>query len=110
MAEDDVRLLLRQHVTTVSTLEILLFMRREAGRTWTEAALERELRASRALVGEGLRRLVRAGLVQGDGEAWRYRPVTADLAEICDRLERAYRLKPVSIVNLIAAPHSDATG
>lgn len=103
-ADEDVRQFIRQHLASVWALELLLLMKRDATRVWTAFDLERELRASEALVTESLRALVRAGIVQGDGGAWRYAPMAPDLTELCARLEAAYRDSPVAIINLIAKP------
>lgn len=109
VADGDVRQLIDQHVSSVWVLELLLLMKRDSARAWTESDLEREMRASGRLVLDSLRRLLRAGIVQGDGEVWRYDPVSPDLSDLCARLAAAYRDSPVAVINLIATPRGAAT-
>ena len=96
---------IREHVRSVWALELLLLLKRDPGRAWAADQLVAELRASIGLVAEILARLEQAGLaVRADGDGYSYRPATAALAQLSDRLESAYRERPVAIVNLIAAP------
>lgn len=71
----------------------------------------RELRASSNLVRDNLARFQTSGLaVQDDDRCWRYSPASPVLAELAGRLEAAYRERPVSIINLIAAPPDPIQG
>jgi hypothetical protein len=104
-ADAELAVFLREHVRSVWGVEVLLVLKRDAARCWTPAELVAELRASTGLVSDNLQRFERAGLaVRDDQGCWRYRPAAPVLAALCDRLERAYRERPVAIVNLIAAP------
>lgn len=106
MATDhDLAGFVREHIRSVWALELLLVLRRDAGRCWPPADLVRELRASTGLVNDNLLQLERGGLVLRDDQGcYRYRPAAPVLDELCQRLESAYRERPVAIVNLIAAP------
>lgn len=96
---------LREHVRSVWGVELLLVMKRDEARCWPPAALVAELRASTGLVIDTLQRFERAGLVAADDAGcYRYRPAGTPLSALCDRLEAAYRERPVAVVNLIAAP------
>lgn len=71
----------------------------------------RELRASSNLVRDNLARFQTSGLaVQDDDGCWRYSPASPVLDELAGRLEAAYRERPVSIINLIAAPPDPIQG
>jgi DNA-binding IclR family transcriptional regulator len=104
-SDPDLAAFVREHLRSVWALELLLVLRRDRERGWTAAELVRELRASTGLVNDNLVRFERSGLVARDDEGrFRYRPAAAVLGALCDRLETAYRQRPVAIVNLIAAP------
>lgn len=106
MASDpELATFVREHLRSVWAVELLLVLKRDPERCWGAAELVRELRASMGLVSDNLRRFERVGLaVLDDRDCWRYRPAAPVLADLCDRLEAAYRERPVSIVNIIAAP------
>ena len=106
MSEDpDLLAFVRQHVRSVWALELLLLLRREPERSWAAPELVRELRASHGLVADNLGGFERAGLATHDADQrHRYCPATPLLDALCARLEDAYRARPVTIVNLIAAP------
>jgi DNA-binding IclR family transcriptional regulator len=98
-------------VRSVWALELLLVLKRDAERRWPAEALTAELRASTSLVNDNLQRFERSGLaVRDEGEGWRYAPASAVLAGLVDQLEQAYRERPVSIINLIAAPPDPIQG
>lgn len=102
--EPDLVAFLRDNFRSMWTLELLLLLKADAVRCWRPEALVRELRASQFLVSDGLKALERAGLVIGDSDgAWRYSPPGDVLGQLCDRLEHAYRERPVTVVNIIAA-------
>lgn len=104
-ADAELAAFLREHVRSVWGVEILLLMKRDEARCWTPGQLVAELRASTWLVNDTLQRFERGGLVTADDEGcYRYRPAASPLAVLCDRVEAAYRERPVAIVNLIAQP------
>lgn len=71
----------------------------------------RELRASSNLVRDNLARFQTSGLaVKDDDGCWRYAPASPVLDALAIRLEAAYRERPVSIINLIAAPPDPIQG
>lgn len=105
--EEDVVALIEGALPSVWALETLLLLRRAPDRTWTAEALVTELRASAVLVAQCLKDLERAGLVLTEGGVARYAPASAGLAALCDRLENAYRERPVAVINTIAARRPD---
>jgi DNA-binding IclR family transcriptional regulator len=103
--DQDLAGFVREHIRSVWALELLLVLRRDAARGWPPADLVRELRASTGLVNDNLLQLERGGLVlRDDHGCYRYGPAAPALDALCERLETAYRERPVAIVNLIAAP------
>lgn len=106
MADDDdpeLAQFVREHIRTMWAVELLLALKADAERCWAPSELVRELRASKTLVDDNLQRLQRGGLViEDDRSCWRYRPAGAAIAALADRLEQAYRERPVSVINLIA--------
>ena len=95
---------IREHVRSVWALELLLLMRRDPERRWTEAELVRELRASTTLVADILRQFQASGLLAPEDGGFRYAPASPVLEALCIRLEAAYRKRPVAVINLIAKP------
>jgi hypothetical protein len=101
----------REHIGSVWAVELLLLLRRDAARCWAPDELVRELRASTNLVRDNLAAFQRSGLaVEDDDGCWRYAPAGVVLDELAARLEAAYRERPVSIINLIAAPPDPVQG
>jgi hypothetical protein len=101
----------REHIRSVWAVELLLLLRRDAERRWTPEDLVRELRASSNLVRDNLAAFQKSGLaVEDDDGCWRYAPAIPVLHDLADRLEAAYRERPVAIINLIAAPPDPIQG
>ena len=112
MADDpDLESFVREHVRSVWAVELLLVLKRDPERRWPPDALTAELRASSTLVNDNLQRFERSGLaIRDEDHTWRYAPASPVLAHLADRLERAYRERPVSIINLIASPPDPIQG
>ncbi|MGD9980336.1 MAG: hypothetical protein AB7H66_02040 [Hyphomonadaceae bacterium] len=93
---------IRSEIRSTWTLELLLLVRKDAARSFTEEELVRELRSTGALIGRGIRELQAAKLVEcRDGGRCRYAPAAPELDQMCARLERAYAERPVAVVNAI---------
>lgn len=112
MADDgDLAAFVREHVRSVWGVELLLVLKRDPARAWPPDQLTAELRASQSLVVDNLQRFERSGLAMRDeGDGWRYAPASPVIAELAESLERAYRERPVSVINLIAAPPDPIQG
>lgn len=108
MPEKELTAFIRSSIRSVWALELLLLMRAGGDRAWTIDDLVRDLRASIPLVSEILRGLIGADLVRDDGDTFSYAPASSTLEARCAELERAYRERPVAIVNLIVAPADDS--
>jgi hypothetical protein len=103
--DEELAAFIRGSLTSVWALELLLLLKRTQPRRWSTDELVREMRASEPLVANALAGLLRAGAVACDAEGCEYSPAAAPIAEICDRVEAAYKATPVAVVNaILAAP------
>jgi len=110
-ADPELAAFAREHIRSVWAVELLLLLRRDAGRCWAPDELVRELRASTNLVRDNLASFQTSGLaVEDDEGCWRYAPAAPVLDALATRLEAAYRERPVAIINLIAAPPDPIQG
>ena len=96
--------LVRQHIHSVWSLELLLLMRSRAGEAWRAEALVRELRASTPLIAGCLAKLQESGLIANEDGAWRFAPASPDLERFCEQLAVAYQTRPVALISMISAP------
>jgi DNA-binding IclR family transcriptional regulator len=96
--------LVRKHIRSVWSLELLLLLRSRPGEAWRPEALVRELRASTPLIAGCLAQLQESGLAAHDADGWRFAPASAELERFCDQLAQAYQTRPVALINMIAAP------
>ena len=96
--------LVRQHIRSVWSLELLLLLRSRPGEAWRPEALVRELRASAPLIAGCLASLQEAGLIVNEDGAWRFAPALPELERFCDQLAEAYQTRPVALINMIASP------
>lgn len=104
MTDRDLLAFIGGSIRSVWALEMLLLLKRDPARRWTPSELVRELRASTMVVDEGIRTFAAAGLISGDDDrGWAYAPASSVIAEMCDALDRAYRERPVAVVNAIVS-------
>jgi hypothetical protein len=96
--------LVRQHIGSVWSLELLLLLRSRPAEAWRAEALVRELRASTPLIAGCLGKLQASGLAVQEGGAWRFAPASPELERFCDQLAEAYQTRPVALISMIAAP------
>ena len=87
---------------SVWSLELLLLLYRDPGRTWTPDELVNELRSSEVVVAQSIERLVAAGLAlaEKDGSV-RYGPASPEQNDLVAQLQEEYRRKPAAIRRLI---------
>jgi hypothetical protein len=91
-------------IKSVWTLELLLYLRRSAGRACSTGELVRELRASDAIVRDGVAALQSAGLIAPEGQdSVRYAPVSSTFDHLVQQLAQLYRDRPVMVTNAIFA-------
>jgi hypothetical protein len=109
--DNELRGFAREHLKSVWGLELLLLLRRDPERCWSVDELVRELRASQMVVNDNLRRLETGGLAAPDDRrCYRFQPASSVLATLCDRIEAAYRERPVAVINMISAPPDPIQG
>ena len=102
MLNDELLGFIRGSLRSVWALELLLLLRRDPARRWTNEALVQEMRASTAIVADSLQSLQTAGLVACDADgACVYAPASPVLDGLCSRLEAAYKERPGGVVNAI---------
>jgi predicted transcriptional regulator len=106
VSEDDLLTFARTHIGSVYTLELLLLIRRNPGKAWTAEDLVRELRSSRTAVGEGLNRLIQAGLVsENPPGSYIFAPMSSQHERFCAEIEKAFASMPASMMKaIVAAP------
>ncbi len=102
LSRQEVSSFIRTTFRSVWTLELLLFLKSEAERSWSRAELVAALRGSDLIVSQGVDALTAAGLVVSDAQGnARYTPATADLAKLVDQSEAAYAKSPDAVRRLI---------
>lgn len=105
LADPALSAFVRQHIPSVWALELLLHLRRDPARAWRNDDLVADLRATSGIVKDNLARFEHSGLVVSEGPgAYRFAPARAGLRVLCAKLERAYRERPVAVINLISRP------
>ncbi len=108
MTEDDVLAFIANSIGSVWALELLLLLKRDAGRGWDADSLVRELRGSPIVIDEALQRLRAADLViQVDAGTYRYRPASPQLDGIASKLEGVYAARPIAVIKAIVAARSE---
>ncbi len=103
MSEQELHQFIRGSIRSVWALELLLLLKRDADRHWSNDDLVRELRASTTVVEDSLAEFVAAGLVACQDGLCRYAPASPVIAQLSEALEEAYRRRPVSVINIIAS-------
>lgn len=107
MSEGDILAFIRAQFRSIWTLELLLVMERDRDRIWTAMELVRELRASTAIVADGLLGLERAGLVaQTSRDGYAFHARSPELVGIAIGLRKLYAERPqVVIGEILSAPN-----
>ncbi len=103
----DVQRLLREHIESYEQLELLLLLRVDGGRCWTEEEMRARLAVSATLVAEALAGLQSRGFVaarpQSAEKCYCYVTQSGAVEATIGRLELAYRQHPIPIVKLMSA-------
>jgi hypothetical protein len=108
MASAELFQFVKGSIRSVWALELLLLMRAQRERRWTPEQLVTELRASHPLVTQVLTTFHQAGLVREvEPGVFEYAPASPALESCCEELERAYRERPVTVINAIVASSAD---
>lgn len=108
MLHPDVLEFIRGSIKSVWGLEILLLLKAKADQAWSADEIVRELRASTTLVTENLSVLETCGLLaRTEDGRWSFAPAAPVLNELTERLEAAYRERPVGVIKAIASAPND---
>jgi biotin operon repressor len=104
---EDIAAFIRRSVTSIWTLELLLFFRKSDRAAWSVDEVVHELRGSRLLVLDVIESLRQAGLIVEEPEgAFRYQPAKPELADLVLRLEQLSIEKPMAVRSaVLTAPH-----
>jgi hypothetical protein len=97
----EVQAFVERHLTSGAQLEVLLLLHADAARTWTPAAVGRELRIDPDQAEVALARLAADKLLRREEGGYCFAPVGAKKGALVDALARlypAYRLRIVSFI------------
>ena len=86
---------------SVWALEVLLRLHGDAGQVWTADRLTHDLRANLAMVEKIFSKLQVLGLIVPQADGFIFRPANAEVADLVDRTQAAYRQKPFAMISLI---------
>jgi predicted DNA-binding transcriptional regulator len=104
MLSDKLKAFIHSSVKSILALELLLFLRAKADRSWTISALVRELRASEPIVKANLGSFQAAGLIREEGAGWvRFAPASPDLDDLVREIADIYATRPVEVSEEIYA-------
>lgn len=95
---------IRATFRSVWALELLLYLRNNSGRSWSQAEMVAGLRSSDLVVIQSTDSLVAAGLilVEEDGAA-RYRPASSGLDQLVEDTQALYAKSPDAVRRMIIA-------
>ena len=102
ISDEDLSRFIASSFSSVWSLELLLLMKREP-RPWSRDELIRALRASELVVAGALDSLVAGGLASVSEEGAEYMPVSESVAELVDKAEKLYALKPDTVRRMIVS-------
>ena len=86
---------------SVWALEVLLRLHGAPDQAWTADRVTQDLRANLAMVEAILSKLQVLGLVVPQADGFIFRPANAEIADLVDRTQAAYRQKPFAMISLI---------
>jgi hypothetical protein len=98
---EDVRDFILRHIDSVAQLEALLLLRENPHEKWDVSNTAKRLYTSEQEIAELLARLCEGGMLNVDGEIYRYDCVSAEHRDIIDRLAGIYSRHLVSVTNMI---------
>ena len=102
---DDLFRFIGSSFRSVWALELLLLLKRD-DRGWSRDDLITALRASELVVNKTLEELLAAGLISIEGEQAVYQPVSADMREAIDKVEKLYAARPDAVRRAIVSSAS----
>jgi hypothetical protein len=100
--ESELLTFVRASIRSVWNVELLLWLFGAQHRAWAAEELVRGLRASGAVVNDGLSTLETAGLVSSNDEGgYRYAPASAAFDRLTRELDALYRERPLAVTEAI---------
>ena len=104
-AKQEVSSFIRSTFRSVWSLELLCFLRKNAGRAWSQPEIVTAMRGSDLVVKQGVESLLAAGLVVLEqGNLVRYQPVSDAVDELAEAAEALYAQRPDAVRRMIVAP------
>ena len=92
---------------SIWSLELLLYLRDHADRSWSNDELVAALRASELSVSQSLEGLIAAGLVSIDADGCaQYAPASPAIGQLADAARERYRRSPNAVRRLILSSAS----
>lgn len=102
---------IRDHLTSVAQLEILLLMHGDPDLERTPGEVAERLRIDSSWAGSELRGLEQKGVLRSTGEdAYCFDPASPEKREAVDGLAKAFATHRVSVITLIFSTPSDSIG
>jgi hypothetical protein len=105
---EDLAHFIRECIDRLETLDVLLLLQSTPTRAWTVRQVSDELRSAPQAVESTLQGLLGRGLLAKDGEAFVFRPSSAELEEITSRLAACYREKRTAVITAIFSKPNEA--
>jgi hypothetical protein len=99
--------LIRSAIRSTWSLELLLRVRKEPGRSISRDELVLDLRSTPALIDRCIKDLHAARLLECDAASCKYAPATPELDTLCEQLARAYAERPIAVINAIVQSPTD---
>lgn len=101
------RLFLRKNVNSVSLLDVLFLLKRDAQKKWTPEEVSAEMRTNKSYATSQLAELVALKLVSTSEKTYSYDPQPSDL-EVIDELERLYNSRRSTVIGFIYSQPIDS--
>lgn len=107
VSEEKALAFVRDALGSIWSLEVLLVLQQDQGRSWDEPELEREVRGSPQIVREALAVLSRVRVASSTDGPWQYVPASPELAALVAEVAQLQALKPLLVSKAIFASSND---
>lgn len=101
---EELRSFIKQYLTSLEQLEILLWLSKRSDRAWTIEQVFKVTQSNRGSVAERLRSLAFSGFLVAEdsaASAFRFKPASPELARRVAELEQACKVSRHKVVNVI---------
>jgi hypothetical protein len=107
-ADQEVINFIRASFRSIWSMELLLLLKSDPEKCWSQDELVTRLRGSDSVVAQGIESLVAGGLVAlSDNEEACYAPASEDIRRLSSASEDLYRRKPDAVRRIIVLSSSD---